>query len=77
MSVIDLYENGTINYLFKRGLISQTVPIYMEYFLKFSAHRKNGMTHRESVAVLSQEYRVSSTTIKKGIKLIRSTVENE
>jgi hypothetical protein len=74
MSVIDLYHNGTINYLFKRGLISQTVPTYIDYFMRFSSYRNEGMTYREAVSRLSQECSVSETTIKKAIKTIRGSI---
>ncbi len=73
MSVIELYENGTIGYLFKKGLVSYAVPTYVEYFLKFSSYRKTGATYREAVNLLSQEYNVSGTTIKKAIKTIKET----
>jgi len=73
MSVVELYENGTIGYLFKNGLVSHAVPIYIEYFIKFSSHRKSGMTYRQAVDSLSQEYHVSGTTIKKAIKMIKAT----
>jgi len=71
MSVIELYENGTIGYLFKKGLVSYAVPTYVEYFIKFSSYRKTGATYREAVSLLSQEYNVSGTTIKKAIKTIK------
>lgn len=73
-SIVELYENGTISYLFKKGLVSSVVPSYIEYFIKFSSYRKDGITYREAVRMLSNEYHVSETTIKKAIKTIKEGV---
>ncbi|HCW06619.1 MAG TPA: hypothetical protein DGG95_04545 [Cytophagales bacterium] len=74
MSVVELYHNGVIGYLFKKGLVSPSIPIYIEYFLKFSSYRSNGRTYREAVDLLSREYHVSGTTIKKGIRTIKNSL---
>ncbi len=73
MSVVELYENGVIGYLFQKGLVSPSVPIYIEYFIKFSMYRKSGKTYRDSVDLLSKEYHVSGTTVKKGIRTIKNS----
>ena len=74
MTVVELYENGVINYLLKNGMLSPSVSSYIEYFIKFSSYRQSGKTYRESVALLSEEYRVSTTTIKKGIRLVKDSI---
>jgi hypothetical protein len=76
MSVVELYENGTIEYLLKNGLLSPAVPNYIEYFIKFSAYRNSGKTYREAIGILSRDYGVSSTTIKKAIKTIKGAIQN-
>jgi hypothetical protein len=74
MSVVELYENGVISYLFQKGLVSPSVPTYIEYFIKFSTHRNSGRTYRETIDILSKEYHVSGTTIKKGIRTIKNSI---
>ena len=74
MSVVELYENGVIGYLFQKGLVSPSVPAYIEYFLKFSTYRKSGKTYRDAIDLLSKEYHVSSTTIKKAIRTIKNSL---
>lgn len=74
MTVVELYENGTIPYLFQKGLVSSSLPVYIEYFLKFSKYRKMGKTYRESVMLLSRECKVSITTIKKAIRIIKNSL---
>ena len=74
MSVVELYENGVIGYLFQKGLVSPSVPIYIEYFLKFSTYRKSGKTYRDSIDLLSKEYHVSNTTVKKAIRTIKNSL---
>jgi hypothetical protein len=73
MSVVELYENGTISYLFQKGLVSPSIPAYIEYFIKFSSYRSDGRTYRESIDILSKEFHVSGTTIKKGIRTIKNS----
>lgn len=72
MSVLELYHNGVIAHLTKHGFVSSSIPVYIEYFIKFSEYRKAGKSYRDSVMLLSQENRVSTTTIKKGIRLIKN-----
>lgn len=71
MSVIDLYQNGVIGYLFQKGLLSGSTIAYVEYYQRFQQQRQQGMKYRESVRILSQEFGVSETTIKKAIKVVR------
>lgn len=71
MSVIDLYQNGVIGYLFQKGLLSGSTIAYVEYYKRFQQQRQQGFKYRESVRILSQEFGVSETTIKKAIKVVR------
>ena len=71
MSVIDLYQNGVIGYLFQKGLLSGSTIAYVEYYQRFQQQHQQGMKYRESVRILSQEFGVSETTIKKAIKVVR------
>jgi hypothetical protein len=71
MSVIDLYQRGVIGYLFHKGLLSGSTLAYVEYYKRFQQQREQGKKYRESVRILSQEFGVSETTIKKAIKVMR------
>ena len=75
MNIIELHEKGVIDYLNKKKIISGSILFYIQYFLKFRILREQGKTYRESVRVLSEEYKVSETTIKKGIRLIQNSLK--
>ncbi len=75
MNIIELHEKGVIDYLNKKKIISGSILYYIQYFLKFRILREQGKTYRESVRVLSEEYKVSETTIKKGIRLIQNSLK--
>jgi hypothetical protein len=71
MSVIDLYQTGVIGYLFQKGLLSGSTIAYVEYYKRFQQQRQQGMKYRETVRILSEEFGVSETTIKKAIKVVK------
>jgi hypothetical protein len=71
MSVLDLYNRGVIGYLFNKGLLSGSTIAYVEYYQRFKKEREEGKKYRECVRLLSQEFGVSETTIKKAIKVIK------
>lgn len=75
MSVLELYRQGIIRYLNKRGLLSNSILTYVEYYQRYRQERTNGAGYRESVRRLSQEFGVSETTIKKAIRLIQDSSE--
>jgi hypothetical protein len=75
MTIIELHEKGVIDYLNKKGIISESILYYIQYYLKFKALREQGKTYRESVRILSEEYKVSETTIKKGVRLILNSLK--
>ena len=75
MNIIELHEKGVIDYLNKKKIISGSILFYIQYFLKFRILREQGKTYRESVRVLSEEYKVSETTINKGIRLIQNSLK--
>ncbi len=76
MNVIQLHQQGVINYLFRNGLMSSSMVTYIEYYEKFSSYRGSGKTYRESVRLLSEENNVSETTIKKAVRIIEGTMHN-
>jgi hypothetical protein len=71
MSVLDLYQRGIIVYLFNKGLVSGSTLAYVEYYTRYLEERGHGKKYRESVRCLSKEFRVSETTIKKAIKVVK------
>jgi hypothetical protein len=71
MSVLDLYQRGIIGYLFNKGLVSGSTLAYVEYYTRYLEEREHGKKYRESVRSLSKEFRVSETTIKKAIKVVK------
>jgi hypothetical protein len=73
ITIIDLHEQGIISYLHKKGIVSASILSYITYYIKFQSHRNSGKSYRDAVRLLSAEFKVSETTIKKGIKLIQET----
>jgi len=72
MNVLELYQNGIIDYLYHKGLLSGSTLSYIEYYMRYQELRKNSKGYRESVRTLSREFGVSETTIKKAIKILNN-----
>jgi hypothetical protein len=72
MKVLDLYESGVIDYLYNKGLLSASTLSYIKYYIRYLECRSTGKGYRESVRILSKEFQVSETTIKKAIKIMGS-----
>jgi hypothetical protein len=72
MKVLELYHTGVIDYLYNKGLLSASTLSYIEYYIKYLEYRGEGKGYRESVRLLSKEFEVSETTIKKAIKIMKS-----
>jgi hypothetical protein len=72
MRVLELYQNGVIEYLYQKGLLSGSTLSYIEYYKKYLEHRALGRGYRESVRHLTKEFGVSETTIKKAIKIMNN-----
>lgn len=69
-SLMELYHNGTIEYLVRTRVVSTTILSYIQYFEDFTELKMQGKTYRESVRLLSAQHHVSETTIKKGIRIV-------
>jgi hypothetical protein len=72
MNVLELYQNGIIDYLYHKGLLSGSTLSYIEYYMRYQELRRNRRGYRESVRMLSREFGVSETTIKKAIKILNN-----
>lgn len=72
MSVLELYHNGIIDYLYHKGLLSGSTLSYIEYYKRYQELRNNAKGYRESIRILSKEFGVSETTIKKAIKILNN-----
>jgi hypothetical protein len=72
MNVLELYQNGIIDYLYHKGLLSGSTLSYIEYYMRYQELRRNSRGYRESVRMLSREFGVSETTIKKAIKILNN-----
>ncbi len=72
MNVLELYQNGIIDYLYHKGLLSGSTLSYIEYYRRYLELRGNSKGYRESVRTLSREFGVSETTIKKAIKILNN-----
>lgn len=75
-ALIELYNEGVIDYLVSIGVVSTTILSYMHYYHDYIQLKDEGRTYRESVAILSQRYNVSDTTIKKGIRKVLKAQRN-
>jgi predicted transcriptional regulator len=51
--------------------VSGSTLAYVEYYTRYLEERELGKKYRESVRCLSKEFRVSETTIKKAIKVVK------
>lgn len=72
MRVLELYHSGVIEYLYQKGLLSGSTLSYIEYYKKYLEYRSLGRGYRESVRLLTKDFGVSETTIKKAIKILNN-----
>jgi hypothetical protein len=75
MNILELYHRGVIGFLHRKGLLSNSILTYVEYYKRFKQERSRGAGYRESVRRLSKEFGVSETTIKKAVRLIHESDE--
>ena len=73
MTIVELYQNETIPYLFRKRLVSPAVSTYIDSFIRYSNYRNVGKAYRESVKLLSEECKLSATTIKKASRIIKNS----
>ena len=69
-TLMELYHNGTIDYLVRTRVVSTTILSYIQYYEDFMDLKVQGKTYRESVRILAGQHHVSETTIKKGIRIV-------
>lgn len=76
-TLLELYHNGTLDYLVRTRVVSTTILSYIQYYEDFQGLKREGRTYRESVRLLSLQHHVSETTIKKGIRIVTAAQRTE
>ena len=76
-TLLELYHNGTLDYLVRTRVVSTTILSYIQYYEDFQELKREGKTYRESVRLLSIQHHVSETTIKKGIRIVTAAQRME
>jgi pimeloyl-CoA synthetase len=71
MKILELHQNGVMDYLHKKGLLSSSTLTYIEYYKRFLQERNAGNGYRESIRRLTREFGVSETTIKKAVRIMQ------
>ena len=70
MSLIELYNDGTIKALCDKGLISVTTVAYFDYYKAFMVHRRIS-SYREAIMMTSIEFKVSERTIERAVSMLK------
>lgn len=70
MNIEELYKNGTIKYLFDKGIVSPKVMIYFQYKATFMTFRAS-MSYRESCERAAESHSTSVESIKRAIKVLK------
>lgn len=70
MTLNELYSDGTIKLLHKKGLISGNIVLYFQYVETFNEFRKK-YSYRSAVAETAIEYRISETTVENAIRKLK------
>jgi len=71
MDVQELYDNGTIKYLYNKGLISIDVLCYFEYVDYYQQRRYEGLNYTNAVLETSEKFSVSVSTVKRAVRTLK------
>lgn len=70
MTLNELYADGTIRLLHRKGLISGNLVMYFQYVETFNEFRKK-YSYKASVAETSIVYNVSDRTIERAVRALK------
>lgn len=70
MTLNELYSDGTIKLLHKKGLISGNIVLYFQYVETFNEFRKK-YSYRVAVLETSIIYNVSDKTIERAVRTLK------
>jgi hypothetical protein len=70
MTLIELYNNGTIKQLCSKGIVSVNTLAYFDYYFAFQSHRK-ASSYREAVMLTSLQFKVSESTVERAVRTIQ------
>lgn len=71
MSVKELYENGTIKFLYNKGVVSIDVLCYFQYMDHYNTCRAMGEGYNMAINSTSDRFNVSQSTIKRAVRLLK------
>jgi len=70
MTLEEIYSNGSIHFLFKKGLLDSAVLDYFRYYETYHSYRSQGKRYSEAVLMTAIDFNRSERTIKRAIKVL-------
>jgi hypothetical protein len=71
MNIQELYDNGTIKFLYNRGMISIDVLCYFEYVQYYRERRSAGSNYTNAILDTAEKYQISTSTVKRALRTLK------
>ncbi len=68
MSVLELHENGTMNFLVKQGLITPSAFRRLEIFVEVKNLEHQGVKHSHAIEKVAQKCNVCERTVWRSVR---------
>lgn len=70
MTMLELYENGVMDFLVKNGALNIDRYAYKRYYDVWKAYKKQGLSNNKAYTYASDETGVSEITVRKAVKFV-------
>ena len=70
MSIIELHDNGTMNFLVKCGMISPSAFRKIEIFVEVKALENQGICRSHAVEEVAKKCKVCESTVWKSLQIV-------
>lgn len=70
MNLLELRDNGTLEYLYKKGFISYKLFCYVDYCQSYRSFRLQGFSKESAVLEVSIKHDISRATVYRALKAL-------
>lgn len=70
MTLKELRENGTLEYLYKKGIIGYKLFCYFDYWHSYKTFRLQGFNKEKAVLEVSIKHNISRATVFRALKAV-------
>jgi hypothetical protein len=71
MSVQELYDNGSIKFLYNKGMISIDILCYFDYYNYYQDLRSKGYNYTNAIHCTVDKFGCSISTVKRAIRTLK------